>query len=68
MGHSNKAPIIIDRQEVTMLIDLVVQISDISSGLFEQMALKIHPLERLLELEGAGGLAILYFHSIEVNL
>ena len=32
------------------------------------MALKGHPLDRLLELEGTGGSAIPYLGSIEVNL
>ena len=32
------------------------------------MALKIHPLDRLLELEGPGGLAIPYLGYVEVNL
>ena len=39
-----------------------------SSGFCKWMALKVHPLNRLLELEGTGGSAILYLGYVEVNL
>ena len=32
------------------------------------MALMVHPLDQLLELEGTGGLAIPYLRYVEVNL
>ena len=51
-----------------MLIDLVAQVSSISSGFCEQMALEIHSLDRLLELEGMGGAVIPYLEYMEVNL
>ena len=34
----------------------------------EWMTLEVHPLDRLLELEGTGGLAILYLGYVEVTL
>ena len=52
VGWSNQAPIIIDGQKVIMLIDLRAQVSSVSSGFCEQMALKVHPLDRQLKLEG----------------
>ena len=42
-GKSNQVPIIIDGQEVIALIDLGTQVSSISSGFCEQMALEIQP-------------------------
>ena len=57
-----------DGHEVTTLIDTGAEVSSISSGLCEQMVLKIDSLDRLLELEGMGGLAILYLGYVKVNL
>ena len=57
---SNKAPIIIDGQKGTVLIDLGAQVSSVSSGYCEWMALRVHLLVRLLELEGTRVSAILY--------
>ena len=51
-----------------MLIDSRVQVSSISSGFCEQMALEIHPLVRLLELKGMGRVAIPYLGYTEVHL
>ena len=51
-----------------MLTDSVAQVSSVSSGLCKWMVLKVHPLDRLLELEGTGGSAIPYLGYVEVNL
>ena len=45
IGHSNEAPVIIDGQEVTALIDSAAQFC-------EELTLQIQPLGWLLELEG----------------
>ena len=68
MGHSNEAPVIVDRQEMTTLIDLGTQVSSISSQVCRDLALQIQPLGQLLELEGVGGSAIPYLGFVEVNL
>ena len=68
MGQSNKAPIIVDGQKVAALINLGVQVSSVSSGFCKWMALRVHPLDRMLELEGTGGLAIPYLGCVEVSL
>ena len=52
VGHSNEAPVIVNRQEMTALIDLGVQVSSMSSQFCEDLALQIQPLGQLLELEG----------------
>ena len=67
MGCSNEAPLIIDRQEVTALIDLGTQVLSISAQFFKELILQIQPLCQLLELEGTGGAAIPYFRFVEVN-
>ena len=68
VGQSNKVPVIIAGQKVTVLIDSGEQVSSVSSGFCEHMTLKVHPLGRLLELEGTRGSAIPNLGYIEVNL
>ena len=59
---------IIDRQEVTALIDLGVQVLSISAQFCEELTPQIQPLGQLLELEGIGGVAIPYLRFVEVTL
>ena len=66
MGHSNEAPLIVDGQETTALIDLGAQVSSISSQFCGDPALQIQPLGQLLELEGTGGSAIPHLGFVEV--
>ena len=54
VGCSNEAPVIIDSQEVTALIDLGAQVSSISAQFCKELTLQIQPLGWLLELEGMG--------------
>ena len=68
VGQSNEVSIMPDGWEVIMLIDLVAQVSSVNSGFCEQMALEIHPLDRVLEFTGTGRGAILYLAYVEVNL
>ena len=59
---------IVDGQKVTALIDLGAQVSLISSGFCDLLALEVHPLGRLLELDDMGGSVIPYLGYEEVNL
>ena len=68
IGCSNEAPVIIDGQEVTALIDLGAQVSSISAQFCKELTLQIQPLGQLWELEGMGGAAIPYLRFVEVNL
>ena len=68
VGWSNEAPVIVDGQKVTTLIDSGAQVFSVSSGLCECMTLMVHPLGRLLELEGKGGSTIPYLGYVEVSL
>ena len=68
VGHANEVPVVIDGCKVTALIDLGVQVLNISVQLCKDLDLKIKPLGRLLELEGTVGAAILYLRFVEVNL
>ena len=68
VGHSNEAPVIIDGQEVTALINLGAEVLSISVQFCEELTLQIKPLGQLLEQEGIGGAAIPYLGFVEVNL
>ena len=68
VGHANEAPVVVDGWEVTALIDLGAQVSNINTQLSEDLDLEIQPLGQLLELEGTGGAAIPYLRFVEVNL
>ena len=59
---------IIDRQEVTVLINLDPQASSISAQFCKELTLQIQLLGWLLELEGTWGAAIPYLRFVEVNL
>ena len=43
IGHSNEAPVIIDRQEVAALIDSGTQVLSISAQFCEELTLQISP-------------------------
>ena len=60
IGCSNEAPVIIDGQEVTALIDSGAQVSSISVQFCEELTLQIQPLGWLLGARGYGGAAIPY--------
>ena len=49
VGHSNEAPVVVDGQEVTALIDSGDQVSSISAQFCKDLALQIQPLGWLLE-------------------
>ena len=66
VGWLNEAPVIVDGQKVTALIDSGAQVSSISSGFCDLLALEVHPWGRLLE--GTGGSIIPYLGYVEVNL
>ena len=68
VGHSNKAPVVVDGQEVTALIDLCAQVLSICTQFCKDLTLQIQPLGQLLELEGTGGAAIPYLGFVQVNL
>ena len=54
IGCCNEAPVIIDGQEVTALIDSGAQVSSINAQFCKELTLQIQPLGQLLELEGTG--------------
>ena len=68
VGWSSEAPVIVDGQKVTALIELGAQVSSVSCGFFKQMILRVYPLDRLLEIEGTRGSAIPHLGYVEVNL
>ena len=53
---------------MTALIDLGAQVSSISFGFHELLTIGVHPLGRLLELEGTGGSTITNLRYLQVKL
>ena len=68
VGCSNEAPVVIDGQEITALINSGAQVLRISAQFCKELTLQIKSLGQLLELEGTGGAAIPYLEFVEVNL
>ena len=68
VGCANKAPVVVDGQEVTALVDSGAHMSNISAQLCKELSLEIQPLGWLLELEGTGDAAIPYLRFVELNL
>ena len=68
VGHSNEAPVVVNRHEITVLIDSDAQVSSVSAQFCKDLTLQTQPLDQLLELEGTGGAAIPYLRFVEVNL
>ena len=68
VGCSNEAPVVVDGQETTPLIDSGAQVLSVSAQFCKDLALQIQPLGQLLEVEGTGGAAIPYLGFVEVNL
>ena len=54
VGHSNEAPVIMDGQDTTALIDSGAQVSSMSTKFCKDLILQIQPLGQLLKLEGMG--------------
>ena len=68
VGCSNEAPVIVDGQRETTLIDSGAQVLSISFQFCEDLTLQIQLLGRLLELEGMGGSAIPYLGYVKINV
>ena len=68
IGKSNVVITYIDGQEVKALLDTGAQISFMSGEYAKKRGFKIQPLEKLVNLTGANGLAIEYSGYVEVNL
>ena len=49
VGCTNEAPVVMDGHEVTTLVDLGAQVSNISAQLCKELGLKIQPLGWLLD-------------------
>ena len=55
VGHANEASVVIDGREVTALVDLGAQVSNISVQLCEELDLEIQPLGPVVGIRGNRG-------------
>ena len=68
IGKSNVVPTYINGESVQTLLDTGAQISFVSERYAKRRGFKIHPIEKLINFQGANGLGIEYLGYIEVNL
>ena len=60
IGESNEANIPLDGNKLPALIDSGAQVSAMTQKLAKQMKIKVHKLNKLLQIEGTGGGKVLY--------
>ena len=68
IGKSNVVPTYINGESAKTLLDTGAQISFISERYAKRRGFKIHPIEKLVNFQGANGLGIDYEGYVEVNL
>ena len=68
IGESNVVPTYLNGESVKTLLDTGAQISFISEKYAKRRGFKIHPIEKLVNFQGANGLGIDYEGYTEVNL
>ena len=67
IGKRNESKIIVDEKEYPGLLDAGAQMSTITISQARKMKLKIKSLDYLLDIEGSGGISVLYIGYVEVN-
>ena len=68
IGKSNVVPTYINGESAKTLLDTGAQISFISEKYAKKRGFEIHPIEKLVNFQGANGLGIDYNGYVEVNL
>ena len=68
IGRVNEAVIFVGDIQVTALINTGAQVSTITQDFCEEHIYKIHSVKQMLQLEGPGGLTILYLGYIEATV
>ena len=67
IGRANEEQIVINGHPVTALLDTGRQITHISEAFCQANNIQIHPLDKLVEIEGTGGDIIKYIGYIEAT-
>ena len=68
IGRANEEQIVINGHPVTALLDTGSQVTHISVAFCQGNNIQIHPLDKLVEIEGTGGDIIKYIGYIEATL
>ena len=68
IGRANEEQIMINGHPVTALLDTGSQVTHISEAFCQANNIQIHPLDKLVEIEGTGGDLIKYIGYIESTL
>ena len=68
IGEANESKVIVEGQETRALLDFGSQLSAISWTWVKKLNLKPKQLQSILQIEGSGGLEVLYLGYVEVHL
>ena len=68
IGKVNETQVKIENQTLTALIDSDAQISQLTKSLVEALGLKMKTLNKILPLDGAGGIDVPYLGYVEARL
>ena len=68
IGKRNESKIIVDGKEYPGFLDAGAQMSTITISQARKMKHKIKSLDKLLDIEGSGGISVPYIGYVEVNL
>ena len=68
IGKRNESKVIVYGKEYPGLLDAGAQMSTITISQARKMKLKIESFDKLLDIEGSGGVSVPYIGYVEVNL
>ena len=68
VGEANKSTMIVEGQEARVLLDSGSRLSAISLAWVKKLNLKPWQLQSILQIEGSGGLDVLYLGYVETPL
>ena len=68
IGPPNEAPVVVEGLPITGLIDSGANMSAITRSFAKELQLKVHKLNKLLDIEGRGGAEVPYHGYVELRL
>ena len=68
IGEANETSVKLENQEFKALVDSGSMVSQITVSLAKMLQLKIHQLNKLIPMEGAGGIKVPYVGYVEAHL
>ena len=66
IGPPNEAPVVVEGIPITSLVDSGANMSAITRSFAKELKLKVHKLNKLLDIEGTGGAEVPYHGYVEL--